>query len=637
MIEETLKKYWGHESFRPMQREIIESVLEGHDTMALMPTGGGKSICYQLPALLKEGITVVVSPLIALMKDQVTQLRSKHIPAAAIYSCMHQREIDSILNNSVYGKLKLLYVSPERLQSRTFVDHFRQMPLSLLAVDEAHCISQWGYDFRPPYLEIATVRQYHPDVPVIALTATATPEVVRDIEYQLQFRPGKRMYQSSFARKNLSYSVRRSDDKQGTLLRIIKNVGGSGIVYVRNRRLTIELAHMLNDNNIAAAAYHAGIPLKERDARQKAWTASHQGVMVATNAFGMGIDKADVRFVVHMDLPESPEAYFQEAGRAGRDGRKAFAVLLDSEGDHERLREWLDLDYPELPHIKNVYRAICNYYQIPVGAGQDSRFDFELEKICNAYGLDYRRFFSSLKFLEREGLISLPEHSELQSKLFIPIEKEELYRFQVTNQKAGDLVTMILRLYGGLFTDFTPISEQTIARRCEMSETQVCNILFELNRLNIVCYQPKTLKPQIVFCCPRIDIKDLHISDQNYHQLRESERRRREAIIDYATNSEVCRSQWLLHYFGEEHDHNCGICDICIEQRKSSIHGTSKAEKQSLEEQILSQIGETPLTIKQLVSKNAEIDKEKLVETVRAMLDRGLLKMDNGIIEPSHR
>lgn len=630
MLEETLKRYWGHDSFRPLQKEIIESVLEGHDTMALLPTGGGKSVCYQLPAILNEGITVVVSPLIALMKDQVTQLRAKRIPAAAIYSGMHQKEITSILNNCVYGKIKLLYVSPERLKSRTFIDHLRQMSLSLLAVDEAHCISQWGYDFRPPYLEIATVRQYHPNVPIIALTATATPDVVSDIEAQLQFRPGKKLFQSSFARENLSYSVRRTDDKQGTLLRIIKNVGGSGIVYVRNRRLTIEIAHLLNDNNIAATAYHAGIPIKERDERQKAWTESHQGVMVATNAFGMGIDKADVRFVIHLDLPESPEAYFQEAGRAGRDGKRAYAVLLDSESDHDHLLNGLERDYPELPYIKNVYRAICNYYQIPIGAGLDSRYDFELEKICNSYGLDYRKFYSSLKFLEREGLIALPEHSELQSKLFIPIEKEELYRFQVTNHKAGDMVTMILRLYGGLFTDFTPISEQTIARRCEMSETQVCNTLFELNRLNIVCYQPKTLKPQIVFCCPRIDIKDLHISDKNYRQLRESEQKRREAIIDYATNQEQCRSQWLLHYFGEQRDHTCGICDICIETNKRKM-------PQNNDNQILQVLKETPLTIKQLCTQLPQIEAEQLIGSVRNMLDKGLLKMDNGLIKPCDR
>ena len=633
MLEETLKKYWGHESFRPMQKAIIESLLDGHDTMALLPTGGGKSICYQLPALLRDGITVVVSPLIALMKDQVAQLRSRHINAAAIYTGMHPRETEVILNNSVYGRLKLLYVSPERLQNRTFIEHFRQMPLDFLAVDEAHCISQWGYDFRPPYLKIADVRQYHPDAPVIALTATATPEVVQDIGHQLHFRPGNKRFQSSFARENLSYCVRHTDDKQGLLLHIIKSVGGSGIVYVRNRRRTLELARLLNDNGIAAAAYHAGIPLKERDKQQKAWTASHHGVMVATNAFGMGIDKPDVRFVIHTDLPESPEAYFQEAGRAGRDNKKAYAVLLDSESDHERLIKGLDDDYPEINFIKNTYRAICNYYQIPVGAGLDSRFDFDLEKICNTYNLNYRRFFSSLRFLEHEGLIALPDHNELQSRLFIPIGKEQLYQFQMSNHKAADILTTILRLYGGIFTDFTPISELQIAKRCGTDETHVCNALLELDRIEIVCYQPKSLKPQLVFCTPRLDIKDILISDHNYRQLREAEHRRRKAIIDYATNDSQCRSQWLLNYFGEKSGTSCGLCDICIESRKKS----DQYRGERIDDAIARLVDQSPLDIKQLSNRFPHYKRELVIETVRVMLDKEELKMDDGIIKPCHR
>ena len=616
---EILEKYWHYDSFRPLQEEIIDSVLSGRDTLALLPTGGGKSLCYQIPALAKEGVALVVSPLIALMKDQVRSLTEKHIKARCLVSGMTKREIETVLNNCINDRVKLLYVSPERLQSRTFIDHLRQMNVSLIAVDEAHCISQWGYDFRPPYCEIARIRQYHPSAPVVALTATATPEVVDDIKEKLDFRNGK-VFKSSFFRPRLSYSVFEEEDKTGKMLRIIKGVGGSGIVYVRNRRRTIELANLLNDNDIPAAAYHAGIPLKERDQRQKEWQKSPCGVMVATNAFGMGIDKPDVRFVIHYDLPESPEAYFQEAGRAGRDERQAYAVQLYQRSDVERLHSSLERDFPSLNYIRNVYRAVCNFYQIPVGSGQDSRFDFEMEKICAAYSFDVYTFFSAMRFIEREGLVALPEHSELQSRLFITVGKEELYRFQVSNREIGDMLTSLLRIYGGIFTDYTPISENAIGQRCGKTETQVANMLKELNRLQMAEYIPKTLKPQIIFSSPRIDIKDLYVSDRNYKDLKRSEANRREAIIRYATNNSECRSRQLLRYFGEEQQSGCGICDVCLARKRQ--------ESLPLEEMIKQVLASGPQTIKQLADRLPNIAKEELTTTVRSLLNRRVLTTD---------
>ena len=619
---EILEKYWHYNHFRPLQEEIIDSVLAGKDTLALLPTGGGKSLCYQIPALATDGICLVISPLIALMKDQVRMLTEKHIKAKYLVSGMSHREIEIILNNCIHHDVKLLYVSPERLQSRLFIDHLRQMKVNLIAVDEAHCISQWGYDFRPPYCEIARIRQYLPNVPVIALTATATPEVVDDIRQRLEFRNGN-VFRSSHLRPYLSYSVFQEDDKVGKMMRIINNVGGSGIVYVRNRRRTLELARLLNDNNIPAAAYHAGIPIKERDQRQKEWQKSPNGVMVATNAFGMGIDKPDVRFIIHYDLPESPEAYFQESGRAGRDGRKAYAVLLYQQSDINRLRESLETDFPNPNYIRNVYRAICNYYQIPVGSGQDCQYDFDLEKVCNSYGLNAYMVFRSLTFLEREGLICLPDHNELQSRLYITIGKEELYRFQLAHRDIGDMLTAILRLYGGLFTDFTPISESVIAQRCGKTETQVYNMLKELNRLQIAEYRPKTIKPQIIFTSPRIDIKDIYVSDRNYKDLKNAAEKRREAMIAYAENDGECRSRQLLRYFGETQSCDCGVCDVCIAKKKTS--------RNRLDDEIIDILAASPLTIKQLSQRLPKMAKDELISTVRRLLDRGVLQTNQDL------
>ena len=620
--KDILQRYWHYPTFRPLQEEIIRSVMAGHDTLALMPTGGGKSLCYQVPALALDGITLVVSPLIALMKDQVRQLRQRRIKAEYIVANMTRHEVEVILNNCIYGDTRLLYVSPERLTNRTFIDHCRQMNVSLIAVDEAHCISQWGYDFRPPYLEIANLRQYHPKAPVIALTATATPAVVSDIQQRLLFRNGQ-LFHSTFFRSNLSYSVRQSDDKQGTLLHIITTIGGNGIVYVRNRRRAVELAQMLNRHGVSASAYHAGIEQRERDRRQRLWSDSKLSVMVATSAFGMGINKSDVRYVIHYDLPESLEAYFQEAGRAGRDGQRAYAVLLCHEGDKAQMQLRLERDFPPLSFIRNVYNAICNHYQIPVGAGNDCRFDFDAAALCRTYNLDIYTFFSALKFLEREGLILLPEHSELQSRLYIPISKEALYTFQLNNRQAGDLLSVILRLYGGIFTDYTPIDESRIAQRTTLTDAQVQNLLGEMHRLKIVEYLPKTVKPQIIFTAPRVEFQSLYISDRNYKDLRAEAERRQQTVIDYIQNDTLCRSRQLLAYFGEAPSPDCHCCDVCL-----SRHHAAAGTAATLEADIVRLVTEQPLTIKQLAGLLPNTDDETLAATVRTLLDRNKLSMD---------
>ena len=617
--KELLKKHWGYDTFRPLQEEIIDSVLQGYDTLALLPTGGGKSLCYQLPALMLDGLCLVVSPLVALMKDQVQHLNSRGIKAACIVSNHSTFEQSVVLNHCLHGKVKVLYVSPERLKQRVFIEHFRQMKVSLLAVDEAHCISQWGYDFRPSYLEIAKIRCFHPNIPIIALTATATPLVVEDIQRQLMFSTHKQVLQSSFKRPNLAYMVFPEEEKLGRLLRIARNTGGSGIVYVRNRRRTREIAAQLMSNGITATYYHAGLEAKERDTAQKRWMENVASVIVATNAFGMGIDKPDVRFVVHMDIPSSLEAYFQEAGRAGRDGKKAYAVMLYNDSDLEILQHNFEMSFPPRQIIANIYRALCNYYQLPIGSGEGCQFDFDQETLCSTYNFNVLEFYSACRFLEREGLIALPDRDVAESKVFIPMNREEVYRFQVNQPRYSDLLEVMMRSYGGLFTEFTPISERLLGRRLYYDEQQITNMLRHMDALKAIVYKCKSDKPQITFTAPRIDTKDLYLSDSNYSQLKQHALEKMEAMRKYILSDKGCRSQMLLNYFGETTSDPCNICDLCIQQRKQTPKDTGKT--QQIRDRLLQLIAQKPRRADELIDALGEIEEEKVIQQLRLIVE----------------
>ena len=613
-----LKKYWGYDSFRPLQEEIIESVMQGHDTLALLPTGGGKSLCYQLPALMREGICLVVSPLIALMKDQVQHLNDRHLKAACVVSGMSGEESTGVLLSAINGGLKFLYVSPERLRQQKFIEHFRKMKVGLIAVDEAHCISQWGYDFRPPYLQIADIRIYHPEAPLIALTATATPVVADDICLHLQMKDCRR-FQSSFIRPNLAYMVLHDSDKSQRLLRIVRRVGGSGIVYVRNRRATQTLARFLEASGVSSTFYHAGLDATERDQRQSAWMNGRCQVMVATNAFGMGIDKADVRFVVHMDIPDSLEAYFQEAGRAGRDGQRAYAVLICDSSDIERLSRDFAIDYPELKQVRNVYRALCNYYRVPVGGGADSQFDFDIEKICFNYNFTAREFYGACRILEREGLISIPEQEDAYSTVYIPVTRNELYRFQINHQRLGDMLQVVIRTYPGLMECAVSIDERKIASKCYYSPAEVVNMLQQLHEMHIIHYRPCSHGPQLYFLTERVDERLIYLSEQNYAQLKTAAQQRMKSIVDYVSDDSRCRSRQLVTYFGEQSTTDCGMCDVCL---KSKSH---LGDKESAIEKILQK---SPMGARQLVQLLTDEGYADVGDTLREMIDRGELLLD---------
>ena len=612
-----LTKYWGYSSFRPLQEEIIQSILEGKDTLALLPTGGGKSICYQVPALAKDGLCLVISPLIALMKDQVDNLKKRNIPAAAIYSGMHSDEIDLVISNAKFGNTKLLYISPERLGTPTMRDAISRMKINLLAVDEAHCVSQWGYDFRPPYLEIAKIRPFIPGVPVLALTATATPKVVKDIQQKLEF-PTENLFQQSFERNNLIYVVINEEDKLNRLLKIVQKVKGPGIIYVRNRRGTKKIATFLTKNQIPADYYHAGLDPKTRDRKQQAWMSEEKRVIVSTNAFGMGIDKANVRFVVHLDLPDCIEAYFQEAGRGGRDLKRSYAILLNEKADILDARHNLEKAYPELDTIKRIYQALGNYFQLPIGSGVDESFEFDISSFSNQFNFQPVIVFNALRFLEKEGYVMLNEGMNNPSRIFIKANKEDLYRFQVANESLDQFLKTLLRSYPGLFTDFVIIRETELAKRLDIKSDLVVKNLKFLSKQGILDYLPQAIKPTITYLQERLDPKNLHISPENYkHRLQEATKRL-EAMINYVESTNRCRSQSLIAYFGETNTKRCGKCDVCLERNKLSLNEREFDEVISRIKPILQ---EKPSSLEEIVLAASPVHEDKVLLAIRWLLD----------------
>lgn len=566
-----LKKYWGYEDFRGIQREIIESIGSGRDTLGLMPTGGGKSITFQVPALAQEGVCLVITPLIALMKDQVSHLRQRGIRAAAIHSDMTHSAILQALDNCVYGGTQILYVSPERLHSELFQAKFRHMKVSFITVDEAHCISQWGYDFRPSYLHIAEIRQLKPEIPVLALTATATKEVVEDIQEQLRFKE-KNVFRMSFERKNLAYVVRKATDKPSELRHILNSVNGSAIVYARSRKRTKETAEWLVSQGISATYYHAGLDVDVKDRHQQAWVNNEKRVMVATNAFGMGIDKPDVRLVIHIDSPDSLEAYFQEAGRAGRDGKKAYAVLLYDSSDARKLSKRVAQTYPEKEYIRDVYEHLAYFFQVGTGTGRGRTFEFSIDKFCVTYKYFPVLVNSALQILERSGYIHYEANPDNSARILFLLERNDLYFLENTTRETEAVITALLRLYGGLFTDYVYIDEGFVANEAGLTQPQVYMVLKELSKRHIVDFIPRRRIPYITYTREREDGDRVIIPQSVYEERRTQYIKRIQAMLDYANNDHVCRSRQLLDYFGEECWQDCRQCDVCVTHQGNMLN-----------------------------------------------------------------
>lgn len=623
-IEHVLRKFWHYNSFRPLQREIISSVMKGEDALALLPTGGGKSICFQVPALAMDGICIVVSPLIALMKDQVENLQSKGIEAVSVVAGMGKREIDILLDSCIYGSKKFLYLSPERLMSELVRERIKYMNVNLIAVDEAHCISQWGYDFRPPYLHIADLREIHPLVPVLALTATATPRVVEDIQQKLKFRR-PHVFRKSFERKNLSYVVATEENKFRKLFSVASNIQGSGIVYVRNRKATQEVARLLIQQGYTADYYHAGLDTPARSQKQEAWKSGRMRIMVATNAFGMGIDKPDVRFVVHLDLPESLESYYQEAGRAGRDGKKAYAVLITNSSDKFQLQRKLALSFPSPEEIKQVYHFLGNFFQLAYGAGEDLSFEFDIGSFCSRFQLDAIKTLSALKFLEHDEYISLTESVWLPSRLRIIVPPEDLYRFQVEYASYDPFVKLLLRTYGGLFDLYVPVREADLARRASKTTEEVRKLLHRLEELGLISYIEQTDKARIHFIKPRADTQTLFINTHYIAERKQIMQEQMSAMVKYS-EEKICRSQMLLNYFDQHDAPKCGICDVCLEEKR--LAGLHAGIFEQITYEILQLLSSQHLTLEELIGRvQAGTEKER-VAILRNLLDAGKIKTD---------
>lgn len=625
IFKSILRKYWGYPDFRPLQLDIVRAAYEGHDVLGLMPTGGGKSITFQVPALAMKGICLVVTPLIALMKDQVDNLKSKGILAAAIYSGMTNEEIFTTLDNCVYGDYKFLYVSPERLGTELFLSRMKLMDVCMIAVDESHCISQWGYDFRPSYLHIADVRDLLPTVPVLALTATATPDVVEDIQRQLRFRNGL-VFQKSFERKNIAYVVRKTSDKMGQMKRILDSVPGTSIVYVRSREKTKEIADWLKQQGIPADHFHAGLSQETKDRKQEAWKSGECRVIVSTNAFGMGIDKPDVRTVIHVDLPDTLEAYFQEAGRAGRDGLRSYATLLYDKQDVTNLKKRIPESFPSRDFIKDIYTKLACYFQIGEGEGEGFVHGFSLSEFCSSFRLPITQTFSALKILQQAEYLELTDELNLGSSVMFSVPRRKLYDFDFSSEPVlDDILELLLRTYSGLFADYVRIDEADMAKRLGLTRDEMYHKLSKLRYYGVIDYIPGKKTPYIKYVRNRVDESRLFISREVYEERMDRFSKRIERVIAYATDDSHCRSRMLLHYFGEENSHNCGACDYCL--AKNDV-GLTNYAFDTVREFLFSELSDSPKPIRSLLPM-IDMEESKVLSAIRHLRDMDVVEVDD--------